>query len=150
MKKPSSQPTSGASHLFSIATKTSGLPAPAPSGSGSTTSTKPGASSAASSARKWSRVVPRLQIDINRGIAEAIDAVVTPAACARAGKIMDAEELAARGMREERTDDVTGQFETEFFLRVDGKYETIALLIATPVGDKECLIQAEAGSNFDT
>lgn len=150
MKKPSSPPTNSASPLFSIEMKTSGLPSPDSPDNASTTSTKPASSSGASNARKWSRVCPRLQIDINRTISAAIEEIVTPAANARAGKVMDFEELAARGMREERTDDKTGQFETEFFLRVDGKYETIALLIATPVGDKECLVQAEAGNNFDT
>jgi hypothetical protein len=149
MKKLSSSPTSGASHLFSIATKTSGRTAPASTESASTTSTRPASSSGASSPKKWSRIVPRLQIDISRAIGEAINAVVTPAAYERAGQLLTAEELASRGYREERTDDVTGQFETEFFLRVNGRYETIALLIASPHGEKECLVQVEAGANFD-
>ncbi len=93
-----------------------------------------------------------MQIDISRTIGEAIYAVIIPEAGRRVGKELTNDDLQANGMREQRVneDPNCDTLESvEFFYKVNGRYETVGLLVVSKVGDDKVLVEAEAGSNFE-
>jgi len=98
----------------------------------------------------WQMAVEANQRDVSRGVAEAIQTVVVPAAEAKVGRRLSSAELSSLGQRFEREGEKGDVLlhETEFQIAVGGVYHTIALLQTYALDAKHILIVCGAGSEF--